>query len=288
MAVSMTAINKDMSLWVAAGDGKVRGSDPAGAFGGGGGALITENFETGTSVNLSVGTQSGGTAAVNLVTADNYNNSVGSLKVNYPASGGGGLFAWANGDVFPINNNVSEVYVQFKAKMPSVSKQGLKFCKVFGRRDGSNYANTTFNLDYSDGAMSQVIFGDGTDVGNDAQNAIRFTGSSIAVGRSYPSTAVIPAPQGAPWANSNWGTTWHDFKFHVKFNSGTTALNEVADGKVYVEIDGVVYANASGLFNRHYSNGPIDYISFFNWTQGGATPFEVWIDNVIISEGGFQ
>lgn len=37
MAVSMTAINKDMSLWVAAGDGKVRGSDPSGAFGGGGG-----------------------------------------------------------------------------------------------------------------------------------------------------------------------------------------------------------------------------------------------------------
>jgi hypothetical protein len=251
-------------------------------------SIINENFESGASVNLAVGSQLGGTAAVNLVAADNYANSVGSLKVNYPASGAGGVFAWANGDVFPINNNASEVYVQFKAKMPSVSKQGLKFCKIFGRNSGSNYANATFNLDYADGKMSQVIYGDGTAVTNDAQNAVRFDGAAFSVGRSYPSTAVIPAPQGAPWAASNWGTTWHDFKFHIKFNSGTTALNEVADGKVYVEIDGVVYADASGLFNRHYSNGPINYVGFFNWTQGGTVPFEVWIDNVIISEGGFQ
>jgi hypothetical protein len=36
-----------------------------------------------------------------------------------------------------------------------------------------------------------------------------------------------------------------------------SAADEVADGAYYVEIDGQVYVDATGLFNRHWSNGPM-------------------------------
>jgi hypothetical protein len=74
---------------------------------------------------------------------------------------------------------------------------------------------------------------------------------------------------------------------HVKYNSGTTAENEVADGEYYVEIDGKVYVNATGLFNRHYSNLPIDRVEFFNWAQNGTQPFEIWLDDIRVTTGGF-
>ena len=73
----------------------------------------------------------------------------------------------------------------------------------------------------------------------------------------------------------------------MKYNSGTTAQNEVPDGKYYVEIDGVVYVDASGLFNRHYSNAPIDRVELLGWAQSGTAPFEILYDDFRITTGGF-
>ena len=181
------------------------------------------------------------------------------------------------------------------------AKHGLKFVKVFGANPCSNggcissegvgYANTTFGIDYGghgeDGSMDQVSFGDGSAKDNDTGNVINFSGEYPQwIGRSFGSAQVM-TPQNKDWAAANWGDSWHHFKLHVKYNSGTTAQDEKADGEYSVEIDGVTYVEAKGLFNRNPSNLPIDRVTFFDWTQNNKQPFEVWLDDIRISTGGF-
>lgn len=211
-----------------------------------------------------------------------------ALEGQYPAVGSNGeTDAYANFDVSALNTE--SIYIDFWAKMPD-AKEGLKFCKIFGMRsDPIGYANTTFMTDYTgvdQGGLLIAEYGDGTDTINDSQNLIRFTGVNSAVGRSYGTAAVL-TPQMKYWTSSDWGTTWHHFRIHVKFNSGTTSSNEVPNGKIYVEIDGKVYVDATGLYNRNPGNGPIDYIQFFGWAQTDPQPFDVWYDNIVISTGGF-
>ena len=71
----------------------------------------------------------------------------------------------------------------------------------------------------------------------------------------------------------------------LKYNSGTSAATEVADGAYYVEIDGRIYVHATGLLNRHYTNKPIDRVELLGWAQGGSQPFEIWYDDVKITVG---
>ncbi len=228
-----------------------------------------------------------GAVSVSTSPSQNLRESRGSLRATYPIAVGG-IYAEAN---YALPPNTNDVYVEFWAKMPG-AKQGLKFLKVFGIRDSVGYANTTFGLDYTGadgdfGDMYQVSFGDGSVEANDTASVINFDGDAPAwIGRSY-GQAKVETPQKKRWSSDNWGIDWHHFKMHVKFNSGTTPQNEVADGEYYVEIDGKVYVKATGLFNRHYSNQSIDRIAFFDWAQNGTTPFEVWIDDIRITTGGF-
>lgn len=253
--------------------------------------LAEQNFESGVVPNsggwgFGLG-DPGGSVTVSKNTAENYNGSLGSLKGNYPVPTGGG-YIWGVYDVAALN--LSDVYIEFWAKMPNV-KHGIKFLKIFGQRAGSNYSNTTFGLDYTGvdyGAMYVVSFGDGSSDSNDTQNIISFDGTyPNGVGRSYGKAKVL-TPQKKMWSSSNWGKDWHHFRFHVKYNTGTTAANEVADGEYYVEIDGVVYVDAKGIFNRHYSNKPIQTIGFFDWSQTGKYAFDIWYDNIKITTGGFD
>jgi hypothetical protein len=234
----------------------------------------------------SFGSQAGGTVAISTNTSLNYNGDSGSVVGNYPAASGN-VYAW--GDFSVASLNTEDIYIDFWAKMPA-AKQGMKFLKIFGGTQGSGYANTTFALDYTGydfGAMYQVSFGDGSGTGNDTANVINFDGSSPnLIGRSY-GKASVSTPQGARFASTLWGTTWHHFQMHVKFNSGTSAANETNDGAYYVAIDGKVYVNATGLFNRNPANAPIDHIELFGWSQNGSTPFQVWYDQVHITTGGF-
>jgi hypothetical protein len=196
------------------------------------------------------------------------------------------VYVWASYDLSDLDTR--DLWVEFRAKMPG-AKQGLKFLKIFGQ-DQNGYANTTFGLDYTGvdfGSMYQVSFGDGSGTSNDTANVINFNGEYPEwIGRSF-GTASVLTPQNQIWASSNWGTEWHHFRIHVKFNSGTSAADEVADGEYYVEIDGTVYVDAQGLFNRHWSNGPIDRVELFGWAQNGSQPFEIWYDDVRLSTGGF-
>lgn len=228
----------------------------------------------------------GGAVSISSDTSQNHGGSKGSIKGVYPLATGG-MYVWGGYDISALKLN--DVYIEFWAKMPKAT-QGVKFLKIFGARDSAGYANTTIALTSDpgmQGSITQVSFGDGTNIENDAQNVINLDGAYPEwIGRSYKNATVL-TPQKSRWSGSNWGTSWHHFKVHVKFNKGTSAANEVADGEYYLAIDDVVYVDAKGLINRHYSNGPIAKVSFFDWAQNGTSPFELWFDNIRISTGGF-
>lgn len=250
-----------------------------------------QDFESGTLPSAwATGAQSGASIGVSTDTSKTYDGSNGSLKATYPASDDEGtVYAWSVIDASEFATR--ELYIEFWAKMPGV-KHGLKFLKIFGETGPSGEAaNTTFGLDYTGvdmGSLYQVSFGDGTTAYNDTQNVINLDGSYPDwIGRSY-GTASVSTPQNSAWASSNWGTDWHHFRFHVKFNSGTSAATEVADGEYYVEIDGVTYVDATGLLNRHYSNGPIERVELLGYSRGAAAPFEIWYDNVVVTTDGFE
>lgn len=222
-------------------------------------------------------------------------NSVvsGALQMNYPsmiAGSSGGIF---NSLHFDPQIGLNELYIKFDAKMPNV-KHGCKFCKIFGYQNGGNYANTTFALDYTggdNGAMRYIAFGDGTTTANDTAQALHLNGANPSwIGRSYGAGASV-THGGQFFDSADWGTGWHTFRLHIKFNSGTTALNEVNDGEISVNIDGVDYVRATGIFNRHYSNGSIKYIAFGDHTQSPAaspvSAFDINYDNIFISRHGF-
>lgn len=217
----------------------------------------------------------------------------GALRMDYPALVGnpiweGGIY---NSLHFDVPNGYKELYIKFDAKMPN-AKHGLKFCKIFGRSD-IGYANTTFGLDYTgndNGSMRSVSFGDGTTISNDTGQVLYLNGTNPTwIGRSYGNGAAVTTA-GQYFDSSDWGTGWHTFRFKIKFNDGTTAENEVNNGEILVNIDGVDYVHATGLFNRHYSNGDISYICFGDWTQApfaGSPAFDIHFDNIFISRHGF-
>lgn len=215
----------------------------------------------------------------------------GALRMDYPALTGdpvyqGGIY---NSLHFNVPNGYKELYIKFDAKMPN-AKHGLKFCKIFGR-SGSGCANTTFALDYTNqdnGAMRYVGFGDGSGITNDTAALQYLNGGTSLLGRSSGLATVVSG--GQMFDSSDWGTGWHTFRLKIKFNDGTTAENEVNNGEILVNIDGVDYVHTTGLFNRHYSNGDIGYISFGDWTQApfaGSPAFDIHFDNIFISRHGF-
>jgi hypothetical protein len=214
--------------------------------------------------------------------------NVNALEGSYPLPGAGGQFILANYNISSLQTE--DIYIEFWAKMPG-AKGGCKFLKIFGDRPTpNNFANMTFFTNYNGGdygSIYQVIFGDGSILPNDGQHGINLDGSKPqGIGRSY-GTANVLTPQMSAFTSGDWGTDWHHFRVHVKFNSGTTSQNEVADGEIYLEIDGKVYVDATGLYNRNPANGPIHTVELFGWAQQDPEPFQVWYDDIRISTGGF-
>jgi len=246
-----------------------------------------------TSANASgwaIGARVGGSIGIQTTSSpDTTASAVDALEGVYPDPPSGGNYIWATYEVLPLKTE--DIYVEFWAKMPSQYKGGCKFLKVFGERSSANnYADTTIATDYTGadfGSIRQISFGDGTTVTNDSQNVININGTNLAwMGRSYGSS-VVETPQSSDFPSSAWGTAWHHFRIHVKFNDGTTSQNEVANGEYYLEIDGKVYVDATGLYNRNPANGPIDRIQLFGWAQTDPQPFQLWYEDIRISTGGF-
>lgn len=241
-----------------------------------------------------VGAQAGGSIGVQTTSSPEPTASiVNALVGTYPDPPSGGQYMWADYSVAALG--IEDIYIEFWAKMPSQYKGGCKFLKIFGERatigGAESNANTTILTDYTGvdyGAVRQIGFGDGTTIRNDTENAINLNGTNpTMIGRSY-GKAVVKTPQMSNFPSSAWGTGWHHFRVHIKFNSGTTAQDEIPDGEYYLEIDGNVYVDATGLFNRNPVNGPIDYVEFFGWAQKDPNPFQLWYDDIRISTGGFM
>jgi hypothetical protein len=215
--------------------------------------------------------------------------NVDALEGSYPVPGAGGQYILANYNVASLQTE--DIYIEFWAKMPG-AKEGCKFVKIFGDElpAGTGYANTTFGTNYTGGdygSIYMISFGDGSTLPNDSQHGIRLDGQQPqGIGRSY-GTATVLTPQNSAFSSSEWGTAWHHFRIHAKFNSGTTSQNEVADGEYYLEIDGKVYVDATGLYNRNPANGPIHTVEFFGWAQTDPQAFQLWYDDIRISTGGF-
>lgn len=234
-----------------------------------------------------IGAQNGGAIGVQATTGP-AGTTVDALEGSYPQpSSSGGQYMWADYNIAQLNTE--DIYIDFWAKMPG-AKGGCKFLKIFGDRTAaSGFANATFGTDYTgvdSGAILQVTFGDGTDLMNDGQNVIKLNGSHPQyIGRSY-GTAVVQTPQMTGFSSADWGNGWHHFLVHVKFNSGTTMQNEVPNGEFFLEIDGKVYVDATGLYNRNPANGPINRVEFFGWAQHDPA-FKVWFYDIRISTGGF-
>lgn len=235
------------------------------------------------------------TATINVVNSGCVAGSTKCVKAVYPQPiGGCCYFVWAGYKAVPANTN--HLFIEFDAKMPDI-KHGMKFVKVFGRRtDQTGYANTTFGLDYTGvdyGAMYVVSYDDGANTENDTARVIALNGSDSNIGRS-PNPIVL-TPQNRNFRSTDWGTNWHHFRIYIKFNTGTTSQNELANGEYYVEIDGQVYVWARQIFNKHPSNGFIDSVEFYGWSQtGDSNPqftgnrkFEMWYDNFKVSTNAF-
>ena len=239
--------------------------------------LYSENY----SGSLPSGVLATGTSTATIVN--------GELKMTYPANADINGLPFHGVDLSTLN--VSDVYIQFKARMPN-AKWGLKFLKIFGKVTTTNtsndtYSNTTWQLIYGTGAFEAVQFGDGSALANDNASAIGFAGGTQSGLTARNSGAIVSCPQSKAFLVSDWGTSIHQFKIRTKFNTGTSALNEVADGAYYLEIDGNVYLNATGLFNRSWQSGNIDRIEIGGYTTGSNPSFDIEYDDLIISTGGF-
>ena len=221
-----------------------------------------------------------------------------ALEAQYPAVGASGEGGpWANFSVASLNTE--SIYIDFWAKMPD-AKEGFKFCKIFGVTSGTSprgtsyqgYANTTIGTDFTgvvQGGFEMIGYGDGTSLDNDTQNIIRLTGQASNIGISAQQSnplddGIVLTPQMSYFTGADWGTGWHHFRMHVKFNTNTQG---VPNGAIYLQIDNKVYVDATHLANRNPANGPISYIGFFGWAQTDPQPFDIWYDNIVISTGGW-
>jgi len=191
--------------------------------------------------------------------------------------------------IFPERTE-KDIYIKFLARK---SAGGMpKFVKFYGQILPTNQtANTTFKgADYVLGEITTVSYGDGSGTSNDSTFGASYdTGydSDAYVGRSgsLPRTFV----HGGKFTAAEWGdgTEWHKFEFHVKFNSGTTALNEINDGCVECRIDGVMRCAAYNIFNRHYSNLPLNYVNVMDLVQGAYPTFTLDVKELTVSKYGW-
>lgn len=212
-------------------------------------------------------------------------NSVVSdqLQMDYPDTSDDGYIN-AGLTFFPDGLNLQEVYIQFDVILPDSSPQGgCKFCKIAGINNSpSGYSNTTYQLEENK-LFDHISFGDGTTVGNDVAQVINYDGAHPEyAGRNDGLADIYVAG-----SSFTFDTSMHRVRIKHRYNSGTTLETETNDGEYYVEVDGVVYLHATGIYNRHYTNSLyIEQIMFGGVVQNDP-PLRILWDSVKISTDGF-
>lgn len=210
--------------------------------------------------------------------------SGGHIAMSTPA-GADGVYAETSIDVSSLG--IREFFLQFSARYPSTI-WGSKYCKAHGIvSSAGNHSNCTLGQN-NFGDLNYIGFGDGTITGNDVNQSI-YMDAPPNLGRNVGIANFIVPPQGT-FTTADFGSEWHNFRVHAKFNDGTSAFDsglpgaELPNGEFFLEVDGRVICHVTGIYNRHYSNSPLERIVLGDYTQGGPA-FELDVKDIKISTG---
>ncbi len=172
--------------------------------------------------------------------------------------------------------NRSEVYIRFNFKITNYNGAGgAKFIKLFGEMPANvwnNYSNTTIPMTYEHGAIEGVFYGPGMSLANDTVCKASFNlPINECGGNVEKSSSGFPVPE---------DEDWHTFEAYFKMNTDNNS-----DGEYRVWFDGQEYYHITGVKNRHNENiRNWRTMSLGDWCQGFEAPFEVWYDNVVVSD----
>jgi hypothetical protein len=225
--------------------------------------VLSDDFNSGLSPSWRTG------ARVSWQASGGMDNSP-FVKINYLSSGTS-PHAFSRS----IPGGHQELYFKFNFKVVGFPSGGAKFLKVRALKDdSSNYANTTWMINYNTGRLKEISFGDGSSMLNDTQRTIRYNGT-LSSSTTEPINIVHATDEVTIPLNQ-----WHTFEAHMRYNS-----NGKRDGVYRVWYNGKLIVHATNVKNRH-DNNPLH----FNWLYLGnyshstwSAPWELHYDNVVIS-----
>jgi hypothetical protein len=229
------------------------------------GQFFSDDFDDYADTPLNHGWTTMG-SQVSVVNTDGHNGTRGIL-VTYNQKGY---------DQYVFNKNISslslsEIYVRFYFKVDDPSG-GCKFIKFFGVRDGDNYANTTFMINYTRGTLYEISYGDGSTISNDTQVVIRYSGEHT------DANVSVSVSEGEFDPDDD---EWHCFEVYMKYND-----NDQRNGAYKVWIDGQLWVSATNVKNRHNDNSKIiDRVELAGYTHENLEhTWYLWYDNVVFSD----
>lgn len=155
--------------------------------------------------------------------------------------------------------NTQELFIKYNFKMDCGSGKcvgGAKFLKLFGIRNGTNYANTTTAMIYQTSILAGLSYGASGDT-RDTDTLLNYNGS-------------INPMDGK----------WHTWEVHMKYND-----NGQNNGIYEVWYDGTKVLGTTGVNNRSDNNSKyFDYIQLGGWNQYyGGIPYNILYDKLVIS-----
>lgn len=176
--------------------------------------------------------------------------------------------------------DLQEFYVKFNFKIDCGSGTcagGAKFLKVFGRQNGTAYANTTTALDYgySSPVFTVLSYGASGDL-RDTASALSFSGT-----KTIESGGVSPTITASGTGNIDpKDGKWHTWELHMKYND-----DGQNNGIYEVWYDGTQILGAAGVNNRSTLDPKfVAKIQLGGWNQNyGGVPYNIYFDNVTIS-----
>lgn len=204
-------------------------------------------------------------SAVSAPSNEGYNGSRG-IKISYTTDGTPPYwFGWNGLRSF----NRSALFVRFYFRT-GPNQGGNKFVKLFGKTNGTGYANTTFPLE-SGGSIFAVRYGNGSSTANDTQTLNSLNGKSN-------DPAVIFQKYTSTFTPDN---KWHCFEIYMKYNTDNNR-----DGVYKVWIDGVLRLHTTNVKNRHNANTrAFDSLQFANYTATStSTVRPLWYDNIVVAD----
>lgn len=172
--------------------------------------------------------------------------------------------------------NTQELYVKFSFKMDCGSGKcvgGAKFLKLFGIRNGTNYANTTTGMVYQTSLLAGLSYGCSGDT-RDTGTMINYNGTG------GTSCSPLTFSGTLPGTINPMDGKWHTWEVHMKYND-----NGQNNGIYEVWYDDTKILGLTGVNNRSDSNSKyFDYIQLGGWNQYyGGTPYNILYDKIVIS-----